>query len=185
MSDAAAAPTAVRPIWSRPRGPGADRHHLVSQAVADPAAMTPHGSSPGRRVPGRSTAARAFAAALLCPEQGCGQCRECRTALGHHADVGSWPPRDCRSRSTRCVTSSSSRRCARASAVGASSSSGRRPAQAPTRGPGQHLLKALEARAAPSGALPRSRDVMITIAPARVRLRALPLRQGRRPARAA
>lgn len=37
---------------------------------------------------GRSTAARAFAAALLCPEHGCGECHACRTALaGSHADV--------------------------------------------------------------------------------------------------
>jgi DNA polymerase III, gamma/tau subunits len=37
---------------------------------------------------GRSVAAKAFAAALQCPEGGCGTCRECRTALeGTHADV--------------------------------------------------------------------------------------------------
>jgi DNA polymerase-3 subunit delta' len=37
---------------------------------------------------GRSVAARAFAAALQCPDGGCGQCHECRTALaGTHADV--------------------------------------------------------------------------------------------------
>lgn len=37
---------------------------------------------------GRSTAARAFAAALQCPDGGCGRCHECRTALsGAHADV--------------------------------------------------------------------------------------------------
>ena len=37
---------------------------------------------------GRSVAARAFAAALQCPLSGCGECRECRTALeGSHADV--------------------------------------------------------------------------------------------------
>jgi DNA polymerase-3 subunit delta' len=37
---------------------------------------------------GRSNAARAFAAALQCPDGGCGQCHECRTALdGSHADV--------------------------------------------------------------------------------------------------
>ena len=37
---------------------------------------------------GRSTAARAFAAALQCPDAGCGTCHECRTALsGAHADV--------------------------------------------------------------------------------------------------
>jgi DNA polymerase-3 subunit delta' len=37
---------------------------------------------------GRSVAARAFAAALQCPQQGCGECHECRTALaGGHPDV--------------------------------------------------------------------------------------------------
>jgi len=37
---------------------------------------------------GRSVAARAFAAALQCPDHGCGECHECRTALaGTHADV--------------------------------------------------------------------------------------------------
>ena len=37
---------------------------------------------------GRSNAALAFAAALQCPQQGCGTCHECRTALlGSHADV--------------------------------------------------------------------------------------------------
>ena len=37
---------------------------------------------------GRSVAARAFAAALQCPDAGCGRCRSCRTALhGTHPDV--------------------------------------------------------------------------------------------------
>jgi DNA polymerase-3 subunit delta' len=37
---------------------------------------------------GRSTAARAFAAALQCPDDGCGTCDACHTALaGTHADV--------------------------------------------------------------------------------------------------
>ncbi|MGH3471357.1 MAG: DNA polymerase III subunit delta' [Nocardioidaceae bacterium] len=37
---------------------------------------------------GRSNAATAFAAALLCEQQGCGECLSCRTALaGSHADV--------------------------------------------------------------------------------------------------
>jgi DNA polymerase-3 subunit delta' len=37
---------------------------------------------------GRSVAARAFAAALQCPDAGCGECHECRTALsGAHPDV--------------------------------------------------------------------------------------------------
>ena len=37
---------------------------------------------------GRSVAARAFAAALLCPDQGCGHCPNCRQVLaGSHPDV--------------------------------------------------------------------------------------------------
>ncbi len=37
---------------------------------------------------GRSVAARAFAAALLCDRQGCGQCPSCRqVAVGSHADL--------------------------------------------------------------------------------------------------
>lgn len=37
---------------------------------------------------GRSNAARAFAAALLCDDDGCGQCRSCKTVLsGMHPDV--------------------------------------------------------------------------------------------------
>lgn len=57
-------------------------------AVADPAAMTHAWLFTGPPGSGRSTAARAFAAALLCPDDGCGDCKECRTALvGTHADV--------------------------------------------------------------------------------------------------
>ena len=37
---------------------------------------------------GRSSAAVAFAAALICPNNGCGTCIDCRTAMaGGHADV--------------------------------------------------------------------------------------------------
>ncbi|MGH8869204.1 MAG: DNA polymerase III subunit delta' [Actinomycetes bacterium] len=37
---------------------------------------------------GRSSAARAFAAALQCPDEGCGHCQACHTVLeGSHADV--------------------------------------------------------------------------------------------------
>ncbi len=60
----------------------------LEQAVRDPAAMTHAWLFTGPPGSGRSVAARAFAAALLCPQGGCGQCRECRTALdATHADV--------------------------------------------------------------------------------------------------
>jgi DNA polymerase-3 subunit delta' len=60
----------------------------LSRAVSDESAMTHAWLFTGPPGSGRSTAARAFAAALQCPEGGCGQCRECRTALdGSHADV--------------------------------------------------------------------------------------------------
>lgn len=60
----------------------------LSRAVAEPGAMTHAWLLTGPPGSGRSNAARAFAAALLCPQGGCGQCRECRTALdGTHADV--------------------------------------------------------------------------------------------------
>ena len=37
---------------------------------------------------GRSSAAIAFAQALICPDKGCGACKECRSALsGSHPDV--------------------------------------------------------------------------------------------------
>lgn len=60
----------------------------LSHAVADPAAMTHAWLFTGPPGSGRSVAARAFAAALECPDDGCGVCLECRTALdGTHADV--------------------------------------------------------------------------------------------------
>lgn len=60
----------------------------LSRAVADPAAMTHAWLFTGPPGSGRSVAARAFAAALECPQGGCGECRECRTALdATHADV--------------------------------------------------------------------------------------------------
>lgn len=60
----------------------------LRRAGADPAAMTHAWLFTGPPGSGRSVAARAFAAALMCPEGGCGSCRECRTALdGSHADV--------------------------------------------------------------------------------------------------
>ncbi|WP_462418575.1 DNA polymerase III subunit delta' [Kytococcus sp. Marseille-QA3725] len=60
----------------------------LARAVADPGRLTHAYLFTGPPGSGRSTAARAFAAALQCPEGGCGECRECRTALdGSHADV--------------------------------------------------------------------------------------------------
>lgn len=60
----------------------------LTRAVADPEAMTHAWLFTGPPGSGRSTAARAFAAALECPDGGCGTCRECRTARdGTHADV--------------------------------------------------------------------------------------------------
>ena len=60
----------------------------LSRAVADPDAMTHAWLLTGPPGSGRSVAARSFAAALQCPEGGCGSCLECRTAMdGTHADV--------------------------------------------------------------------------------------------------
>ena len=60
----------------------------LRRAVSEPAAMTHAWLLTGPPGSGRSVAARAFAAALQCPDGGCGSCRECRTALdGNHADV--------------------------------------------------------------------------------------------------
>jgi DNA polymerase-3 subunit delta' len=60
----------------------------LTRAVTDPSAMTHAWLFTGPPGSGRSVAARAFAAALECPDGGCGVCRECRNALdGTHADV--------------------------------------------------------------------------------------------------
>jgi DNA polymerase-3 subunit delta' len=60
----------------------------LTRAVRDEAAMTHAWLFTGPPGSGRSIAARAFAAALQCAQGGCGECRECRTALeGSHADV--------------------------------------------------------------------------------------------------
>ena len=61
---------------------------VLSRAVQVEGAMTHAWLFTGPPGSGRSNAARAFAAALQCPQGGCGECRECRTALdGSHADV--------------------------------------------------------------------------------------------------
>lgn len=60
----------------------------LSQAVADPSAMTHAWLFTGPPGSGRSVVARAFAAALQCPDRGCGQCSSCHTVLsGTHPDV--------------------------------------------------------------------------------------------------
>jgi DNA polymerase-3 subunit delta' len=57
-------------------------------AVANPAAMTHAWLVTGPPGSGRSVAARAFAAALQCPQGGCGVCQACTTTLaGTHPDV--------------------------------------------------------------------------------------------------
>ena len=57
-------------------------------AAGNPAAMTHAWLFTGPPGSGRSVAARAFAAALQCPEHGCGACPTCRTILsGTHPDV--------------------------------------------------------------------------------------------------
>ena len=61
---------------------------VLRRAVADQAMMTHAWLFTGPPGSGRSVAAKAFAGALLCPTGGCGECRECRTAVeGTHADV--------------------------------------------------------------------------------------------------
>ena len=58
------------------------------QSTVDSAAMTHAWLFTGPPGSGRSVAARAFAAALQCPDGGCGRCAQCHTVLGGtHADV--------------------------------------------------------------------------------------------------
>jgi DNA polymerase-3 subunit delta' len=74
-------------VWTRVIGQPAVVAELQA-AVADPAAMTHAWLFTGPPGSGRSVAARAFAAALQCPDGGCGHCHACHTALGGtHADV--------------------------------------------------------------------------------------------------
>ena len=60
----------------------------LAAAAYDPAAMTHAWLFTGPPGSGRSVAARAFAAALQCRFDGCGQCQDCHTVLaGTHPDV--------------------------------------------------------------------------------------------------
>lgn len=61
---------------------------IVDGEPVAPGAMTHAWLFTGPPGSGRSVAARAFAAALQCPNGGCGRCQECHTTLaGTHADV--------------------------------------------------------------------------------------------------
>lgn len=78
---------AERGVWRDVVGQPAAVAELSAAAV-DPSAMTHAWLFTGPPGSGRSVAARAFAAALQCPEHGCGECNACRTVLaGTHADV--------------------------------------------------------------------------------------------------
>jgi len=60
----------------------------LAHAVSDPDAMTHAWLITGPPGSGRSTAATAFAAALQCPDHGCGTCSICQSArAGSHPDV--------------------------------------------------------------------------------------------------
>lgn len=74
-------------VWDGLVGQG-EAVEVLRAAARDPGAMTHAWLITGPPGSGRSNAARAFAAALQCPEGGCGTCSECTTALaGTHADV--------------------------------------------------------------------------------------------------
>ncbi|HYB47523.1 MAG TPA: hypothetical protein VED20_09235, partial [Streptosporangiaceae bacterium] len=61
---------------------------LLAGEHPEPGAMTHAWLFAGPPGSGRSVAARAFAAALLCPSGGCGQCASCRQVqAGTHADL--------------------------------------------------------------------------------------------------
>ena len=115
---------------------------------------------------GRSVAARAFAAALHCPDGGCGECRECRTALGGtHADVDviATEGLSIKVEQARDLVRRS-RPTARRSA-GSGSSSSRMPTGSPSAPPTPCSRPSRSPRRAPSGccAPPRVEDVIITI----------------------
>jgi DNA polymerase-3 subunit delta' len=78
---------AAEGVWSQVIGQPAVVAELRA-AIAQPGAMTHAWLFTGPPGSGRSVAARAFAAALQCPDGGCGTCHACRTVLaGTHADV--------------------------------------------------------------------------------------------------
>ncbi|MHA6785925.1 DNA polymerase III subunit delta' [Pseudonocardia saturnea] len=74
-------------VWDEVVGQPAAVKEL-DDAARQPSSMTHAWLFTGPPGSGRSVAARAFAAALQCPEQGCGHCAACHTVMsGTHADV--------------------------------------------------------------------------------------------------
>jgi DNA polymerase-3 subunit delta' len=74
-------------VWDEVVGQSAAVAELGA-AAENPVAMTHAWLFTGPPGSGRSVAARAFAAALQCPDHGCGHCASCRTVMaGTHADV--------------------------------------------------------------------------------------------------
>jgi DNA polymerase III subunit delta' len=87
VTAATTGPGLVEGVWAQVIGQPAAVAELRG-AIAHPAAMTHAWLFTGPPGSGRSVAARAFAAALQCPDGGCGTCHACRTVLaGTHADV--------------------------------------------------------------------------------------------------
>ena len=85
LTKAAAAATAV---LAGQRSPGGGVAGGRPPGPAQPGAMTHAWLFTGPPGSGRSVAARAFAAALLCPSGGCGQCASChQVQAGTHADL--------------------------------------------------------------------------------------------------
>src|SRR5262249_10790485 len=84
--DSASGPPEM-PVFDRLAGQDVVVEQLRT-AAARPAGIAPAGRFTGPPGSGRSVAARTFAAALLCPDQGCGKCASCRqVAAGTHADL--------------------------------------------------------------------------------------------------
>lgn len=91
MTKLSALPAETEPlsgVWADLVGQGRAVSVLRRAVAGEPHAMSHAWLLTGPPGSGRSNAARAFAAALQCPDGGCGHCTQCRTALsGAHPDV--------------------------------------------------------------------------------------------------
>lgn len=75
-------------VWVDLVGQDAAIATLRAAVLGDPYAMAHAWLITGPPGSGRSNAAKAFAAALQCPQNGCGECLDCRTAVaGSHPEV--------------------------------------------------------------------------------------------------